>query len=554
MVSPPDAGPVAARRRKRTSGLGRVPLPVWLLIVVQTSWMLCVGVVYAPFQAPDEATHVDYVLAHRHGEWLSGPGERLVQSGVLAALGTVPSTASERHLSDTHRPVPREQRKSFDALGTAPAPPEALPNQMVQHPPLYYGLAAGFTALIPGYDDLRFDLQVFWLRLLSTLLLAPVPLLVFLAGRRLLRSDSAALVAGTVPLAVPSYLRTGASVNNDALLVLAGSVVTVLLARVLTGDLRRRTAVLLGLAWGAMLLTKGLALVLPPVIVGAYLVSSRGGLLARVRAAFLPCLVAGGVAGLVGGWWWVRNLVLYGQVQPRGYGDGYPAAVLHGLRPGASNSEFVSGVATRLVKRTFGSLGLIDNPPLPFPLLMTLFALLVLGVLAGLLLGLPGANSPRLAGVVLIAPMVLCLGVILVQLHAIYWQTRLFPGLQIRYFLPVLAGATLPVAIVLHRLSGRFAAAAPGVVAAAVGMFQGAVMLWYVGVELGSAQAGAGHALSTGLGYALDWVPWPPAYAVACAVVVVVSSALLVVSSSRLPSNLVDRPSGVPEQLEPVPA
>lgn len=516
-----------------------VPVAVWLLALMQTAWMLCVGVVYPAFQAPDEAAHVDYVLAHRQGEWLSDPGQRLMQSGVLTAYSSVPPTHSERHQSDVHRPVPRQERRSFDALGTAPAPPpESLPNQMVQHPPLYYGLAAGYSRLIPGFGDLRFDLQVFWLRVLSTLLLAPVPLLLFFTARRLLLSDTAALLAAALPLAVPSYLRTGASVNNDALLVLAGAAVGLLLAKALSGDLRARTAGLLGLAWGVMLLTKGLGLLLPPVIVLAYVFGAPGGLLARVRSAAVPSLLAGGLGALVGGWWWVRNVFLYGQVQPRGYGDAWPVQSIYGLSPGASNTEFLDGFVTRLVTRAFGSLGLIDGPALPTWQLVALFVLFALGVSAGVLLGLPGARVPRLAALTLLLPSVLGLLVIVVQVHRIYWQSRLFPGIQVRYFLPFLAGFVLPFALALHRLAGRFARWTPGVVIAGLAVYELTVLLYYLRVEFGSARGGTGHGLSTGVRYAVAWAPWPSAYAAACAVLAVLSALTLIAWSARRPQEV----------------
>jgi hypothetical protein len=514
--------------------LSAVPVAVWLLVAMQTAWLLCVGVVYPAFQAPDEAAHLDYVIALRHGEWLDGPGDRLLQSGVASAFVSIPPTPSERHQSDAHQPVPRGERRSFDELGTAPAPPQVLPNQMVQHPPLYYGLAAGYTRLIPGFSGRGFDIQVFWLRLLSTLMLAPVPLLLFLAGRQLLRSDAAALVAAALPLAVPTYLRTGSSVNNDALLVVEGAVLALLLAKVLVGDLRPRTAALAGLTWAAMLLTKGLALVLPPVIVAAYLAGASGGVLARVRAAALPAVVAGGTGALLGGWWWVRNVALYGKVQPRGYGAAWPTARIYGVRPGASNDEFLHRVGILLVKRMFGTLGLLDGPELPFALVVTLFVLLCLGVLVGIVLGLPGARSPRLAGLVLLAPVGLCLLVILVQVHPIYWQSRLLPGIQVRYLLPFFAGLALPVALALHRLARGFARWVPAIVIASITLYQAGVMLWYVSVEFGSAHGGAGHALRTGLGYAVTWAPWPPAYAVVCLVAALAGAGSVAVASTRL--------------------
>jgi 4-amino-4-deoxy-L-arabinose transferase-like glycosyltransferase len=504
----PEAPPAPATRK--------VPRPVLLVVLLQAAWMLCVGVVYPPFQAPDEVAHVDYVLAHRHGEWLDGPGERFPQSGTLTAYGSVPATHSERHLSDHHKPSLRSKRQSFDQLGTAPAPPTSLPNQMVQHPPLFYGLAAGYTYLIPHFSSLRFDLQVFWLRLLAVLLLAPVPVLLYLTGMRLFGRAPAALVMALLPLAVPSYLRAGSSVNNDALLVLAGAVTGLLLAHVIAGDLRRRTAALVGLTWGAMLLTKGLALILPPVLVAAFLVGASGGVRERLRAAFVPTLIAGGIGSLLGGWWWVRNLVVFGQIQPTGYGSAWPASRLYGVRSGATNGEFLHGVFDRFVSRVFGSLGLIDGPALPYALVATLLAVVTVLVLIGLATGFAEIRSPRLAALTLMAPAVLCGVLVVVQIHPLYWQSRLFPGIQVRYFLPFITGIVATSAIALHRLAGRFAPWVPVAALTAVAAYQVGVMTWYVAEEFGSASGGAAHRLSTGIDYVVGWTPWPSAYSALC--------------------------------------
>ena len=48
-----------------------------------------------------------------------------------------------------------------------------------------HAVAAGWSYALPGWNSDGFDVQVFWLRLLSVLLLAPVPLLIYGAARRL---------------------------------------------------------------------------------------------------------------------------------------------------------------------------------------------------------------------------------------------------------------------------------------------------------------------------------------------------------------------------------
>lgn len=496
--------PAEARPRRR------IPLLVWLIVLMQSFMMLGLGILYPAFQAPDEVAHIDYVIAHRHGEWLDKPGQRHIQTGVLQGFANVPPTQLRLHQGDLV-PMPRGQRKSFDAMGTATTPPTTLPNQMVQHPPLYYGVAAGYTYLIPHFMSLRFDIQVFWLRFLSMLMMIPVPVLLYLTGRRLGGSVPTAVLMTLLPLFIPVYLRTGASVNNDVLLVLAGAMVSYFLARVLSGDLTRRTAALLGLCWAAMLLTKGTALVLPPVIAAAYVLGAHGRRVERVRNALVPAAIAGAVGSVVGGWWWVRNEIVLGTVQPNGYGPEWPTLRIYGrLRTGATNGEFFAKVSHQLVSRVFGSLGLIDQPSMPFGFLATFFGLMVILVAVGIGLGYPRSRSPRLAAMTLLAPTVLCLLLVLKGVHTLYWQTRLIPGVQIRYFVPFCAGLVAPAAIALMRISGRLGRWMPLAALGFVAAFQLWIVLWLTKLQFGSSGGGYVHQVWTGIHYVVGWAPWPP--------------------------------------------
>jgi 4-amino-4-deoxy-L-arabinose transferase-like glycosyltransferase len=518
-MSPPADEPAGdtTTAATTTSWARRVPLVVWLLVLMQACWTLGLTVLYPAFQAPDEVQHIDYVLAHRHGEWLDRPGERHPQVGVLQAYGSVPPTQLVARQADGHQPVPRARRESFDDLGTDQAPASTIPNQMVQHPPLYYGLAAGFTYLVPHFSSLRWDLQVLWLRLFSLLLLLPLPVLMHLTGLRLFGQPRVGLLMALLPFAIPSYLRVGASVNNDALLVLLGAVTMYLVARVMTGDLTRRTAALLGLAWGGMLLTKGQSLVMPPVFAAAYLLGARGLLRERFRRALPPLLLTGAVGAVVGGWWWVRNVVVLGAVQPSGYGPAWPPERLYGARPGASNGEFLHGVAYRLTLRVFGSIGLIDEPRLPYALVLTLFVALVLVVALGLLLGGSVTDAPRLAAITFVAPIALCFGAILVGVHSLYWRTRVFPGIQVRYLVPFAAGMAAPAAVALLRLARRRARWVPLAALSLIALFQLVIVVWLAARQFGTARGSTVHQVDVGLRYVAGWAPWPAAVSVGVA-------------------------------------
>jgi 4-amino-4-deoxy-L-arabinose transferase-like glycosyltransferase len=492
--------------------LRSIPRTVWLVVLVQTLVILCAGVLYPSFQEPDEVAHVDYVLAHRHGEWLDNPGQRFIQTGVLSAWSKVPQTQLRQHLGST-TVLPRSQRKSFDALGTAPVPNTGLPNQMVQHPPGYYALAAWWSYLLPGFSHHRFDIQLWWLRLLSVLMMLPVPILIFLAARRLTGHEATSLLAAILPLAIPTYIRTGASVSNDVLMLCAGSVLLYLLARVVTSDLTRRTAALVGVTWGIMLLGKAFALVMPPVIALAYLVGARGSLVSRIKQCWLAVVIAGAIGTALGGWWWVRNEVVYGTVQPRGYGPNWPATRLYGIHLGGTNGEWLRGVYRALAHRTFGSLGLIDQPSWsPHVLEAMFFAALGL-IVIGIWRGYRGSPMPRSAAIVLALPIVLIVVVILQGIRSTWHTSRVIPGLQVRYLWANVLGLAVPAALGLRWLCERARVARFAVVIGAALAFgyQVSSTLLVLDSQFGTKGGTLAGRIRSGLHYVMNWYPFSPA-------------------------------------------
>lgn len=506
-------------RFHRRSGRG-LPRRLWLIIVLQALLMLCTTVLYPAFQNPDEAAHVDYVLAHRDGQWLDAPGTLHYQSGVLKAKQEVPDTQFREHVGAS-LPTERSTRLSFDELGTA-RPTTPFPNQMTQHPPMYYGLAAGFSYLLPYFDHHRFDIQVFWLRLLSVLLLLPVPLLIFTTARRVTGSQTVGLLASALPLAIPSYLRVGASVSNDSLLMLLTTVTVALLVRVAFGDLSRRTAVLIGLAWGGALLTKGFALSMPPAIVVAYLVAARGPLRRRIAVGWKPAVLAGLIGSAIGGWWWVRNLVEYHAVQPDGLGPLPPnlrRLILGADRPGGTEFGFFRNFVRLLSERTFGSIGLIDMPSLPVPLLVVLGTSLFLLLVASVLIGVgplrrrvPGLrDSQWTAGrsLALLLPAILTILVMYAGARRVYLHGRQLPGIQVRYVLPTVLGLMICAAVVLRFLAGRFARWLPPLLMTLSLGFVSLWTYWVLDVEMSASDPDRLERLHQGLRFVVGWSPLP---------------------------------------------
>ncbi|MEP6761045.1 MAG: phospholipid carrier-dependent glycosyltransferase [Sporichthyaceae bacterium] len=292
---------------------------VWLTVALFASLSLLATVQHPTYRAPDEPRHVDLVrLMSQHPLSYPNFDERHVSEAVQRSTPVVGVTVKDftsfRRLRN-HAP-PATKRPSFSDLGSEKQTTEL--NQLAQHPPLYY-VAAGLTLravteLVPGAKDWPFDRTVLFLRVLSVLLVLPIPLLAFLTARRLGADDFTGTAAALLSFIAPYFTTVISCVTNDSLLVLEGGLLTYLLARVWTGDLSRRTAVVVGVVLGAALLTKGLALYMPVFVAAAYALAAARS---RVRrAALAPASIAVGVGLVLGGWWWVRNLLVNGAVQP----------------------------------------------------------------------------------------------------------------------------------------------------------------------------------------------------------------------------------------------
>jgi len=292
----------------------QAPRCVWLVTVAFLFLLLSATVLYPPYRGPDELAHVDLVVALDHGvSPLWEPESRSTDLGVQAGallpnvrLGS-PQVLAEGTLPD------RPDRVSYNDLGGRTS--SGTNNQLVQHPPAYYLLLSGVLAVLPGWEDMPFDRVVGLLRVFTVLLVAPLPLVAHYTATRLTLLPVVPLMAAATVLAVPQLVHIGSSVNNDNLQNLLAGLCTAIVAFVASGDSSRRTAVAAGVVLGLGLLTKGLMLVFVGVLGLAYLVAwSRR----RSWRTATSGLLALGIAFFIGGWWWLRNLIMYDRVQPSG--------------------------------------------------------------------------------------------------------------------------------------------------------------------------------------------------------------------------------------------
>jgi hypothetical protein len=501
------------------------PLAVWTAMALHLGVMVIFTLLYPAYWGFDETGHVSRVLDSQHGDLYPTPG-------VAAYVVGVNDTYQMFNVKDqppfiTYVPLPRADRPSFNSLGGGTSEPEpaAVPNQLAQHPPGYYALAAGVLDAIPGSANLAWDQTVGILRLLDILFLLPLPYLCWAIAKRYTRGGVAVATA-FAPILLPALERLGGSVNNDDLLILLTSIFLLQVTKAMDGDTRIRVAVTMGISLILALLTKGFALVLPPIAVLAYLVAWR-----RNRTPFprWPVRIVV-LAGAIGGLWWLRNLNVYGSVQPAGLTPAQANVVWPPLPSGSTVhvATYAHHVLDRMTTDVWGALGLTVPPSLPGWITFTASVLVAALILLAFIATFAGRrvvaeSSGRHAGLaqrvpvvdllVLLLPTVLVIVPLLFHGWSDYHRTGQLIGIQGRYLYPGFVGLVAIAAVGADLIVGLLPSAVERstpvvtcVLAIAIEVTAGCVVLSKLWLRKGSPLTGnltrVAHAVGTNS-------PWP---------------------------------------------
>ncbi|AWE41957.1 MULTISPECIES: DUF2142 domain-containing protein [unclassified Actinobaculum] len=426
-----------------------------LLTLAFMTWQAVWAIVTPPFRTPDEPTHYNSVLRGATTfDWpavgTAGMEEGVMQAATEAGVlvdGVVGTSRRDRTVLQETEAVPsfydavitpHNSRLHVRYTGDSRAETR---DQMTQHPPLYYWMAGRLLRTVGG-SDWAWDRQLLFLRLFSVVLSAPVvPCLVY-AARRIGLARHWSLTAGTLVFFVPQLAFVTAAVSNDSLSVGAGAVTIAACAAAAFGTGSWRSVVATGCALGLGLWTKGLFLPMGLVVGLAFLSNGSIGPLSR---RLIRATAAGGLGVLVGGFWWVRNLIAFGQLQPDGM-----------MRETANVNPqvgyFLRTGGPTLLHSSWGKLGWLEWQ-LPLPLLLVLEIGTVALVLVAFVRG-----RERLRLGVLLAYYPLTLLVLLGVSWRAYAHTGVVAGVQGRYLFPGIVGLLAIVAVAMALPDRRRAA------------------------------------------------------------------------------------------------
>ncbi|MBN2209128.1 MAG: hypothetical protein JW759_07515 [Candidatus Coatesbacteria bacterium] len=184
-------------------------------------------------------------------------------------------------------------------------------NWAAHHPPLYYLLGVPIERAL---RDKPIFTRGFALRLYSLALSTFTIVLAALISRLLFRDDCPEwLLLPCLMVFSPGYSLHQSSINNDHLLILLYTLLLYLLLKWQDEPISSKKAIALGVICGLGMLTKMLFITAFAVVAIYFAINAREfGRAARSAAARYAVFLTSALA--VCGWWFVRNLMVYGKL------------------------------------------------------------------------------------------------------------------------------------------------------------------------------------------------------------------------------------------------
>jgi len=417
-----------------------------------------------PAQSVDEPVHVNSVIRlMQGGGWPAPQSAPVLEATAVATieagrpwmdrtwddqleLDTLPAAEDRSVVGGMDQPITRDGKPMID--------------WMTQHPPTWYAIAA-VAMNVAGADEWRWDQLYFGIRMVSITFVTAAAGFVLAGIRRLTGSPAAAMIGTLAIFTSAQFFNVLSMATNDSLAVFAGAGLLFFLIRALTsrdGIWRSRWLDTLGAAGflGLGLLTKGTLLTAIPVVFLALLIAGirgGGGWIRRL----LPAAVSMAVAFAIGGWYYFRNILVYGEIQSSNSGTGRAAEAFDDY----SLPYYLSTAATRVASSFWES----TRPYLMLPGWL-LAALLILTVVATVIVFV---RSPQRLTIAVLAVYPLCVvGLLVFHGWEVYWNNGRLVGLQGRYLFPAIVIYGGVIALAWLATFGRARRGAVRAVSAAV--------------------------------------------------------------------------------------
>lgn len=287
-----------------------IPRSVWLMVLTLAMSGTIFALLVPIGRPPDEIAHLDLLYQVEGQGQYPAWDDATYTRGVVSLGLTDPASGFSRNAGIS---PPSSSGQTLEELGGTTE--TAALNQQSQHPPAYYSVMAAGLRVISwlGGDGLSAPRLVLLLRLANVLMIAPLPIVCHRLAERCGGGRHINLLAAFIPLAVPGLAAMSGAINNDnGLPVLAGVAVVGLVA-IIRGESRAAPTLLTGVVIGVAMLVKASALVLLPSAVIAVLWARHRG--SKRSIPWLGVrLLAPAIA--IGGWWYIRNLLLYDALTP----------------------------------------------------------------------------------------------------------------------------------------------------------------------------------------------------------------------------------------------
>lgn len=336
-----------------------------------------VGVAHIAFLPPwegfDEFAHWSSVQQIADTGVTPFYGRDRVSADVEAYSGPLPYLNPADH-EDSRFPTYRDYRAAGSPTPLRPPIGDYRPgaglNWQAQHPPLFYAALAPVYLAVKGLD---WPAHLMVLRLGAWAMAFAGLCIGVLATERRLPEASAwiAPVMAGYPFLAPQFFPEMARLGNDSMCLLWAGLIWALLLKMSGAERGRLDAVWLGLALGAGLLTKAFFLPIGAGVVAWFILlwlrdrqhpaAPRDSHSAALRDAMI-CIA---VAGVIGGAWYLRNMLEFGDLV--GSNDMIQTArrggMLAGLEKNLTALLLLKGLVTVPVSYVWAGTWSLAQPP-----------------------------------------------------------------------------------------------------------------------------------------------------------------------------------------------